>query len=86
MRAYNKYLIVDKIDEPVVLKSGLQLSASDMDEMRYQRAKVTAPVGNLIVGINEGDEIYYDKSRGFDVKFDGRVCTVVSEDFVVAVL
>jgi len=86
MRAYNKYLIVEKIDEPVVLKSGLQLSAVDMEEMRYQRARVSAPPGNLVTGIKEGDEVYYDKVRGFDVKFDGKICTVVGEEFIVAVL
>lgn len=86
MRAYNKWLICEQVEEPAVMKSGLQLSASDMEEMRYQRARIIAPPGNLVTGIQEGDEVYYDKVRAFEMTLDGKRVTVVNENDIVAVI
>ena len=86
MRAYNKWLMCEKVDEPVVLKSGMELGNKDMEEMRYQRAVVVAPPGNLVDGIKEGDTVYFDKVRAFEMPIDGKRVTIVSENDIVAVL
>lgn len=86
MRAYNKWLICEQVEEPVVLKSGMQLGTKDMEEMRYQRAIIIAPPGNLVEGVKEGDTVYYDKVRAFEMTLDGKRVTVVNENDIVAVL
>lgn len=86
MRAYRKWVICDPIDEPATLRSGLQLSSSDMEDMRYQRARIIAPPGDLVVGIVEGDHIYYDKVRAFEMMMDGRRVTLVNSDDIVSVI
>lgn len=86
MRAYNKWIICEQVDEPVVLKSGMELGNKDMEEMRYQRAIIIAPPGNLVEKLKEGDTVYYDKVRAFEMTLDGKRVTVINENDIVAVL
>lgn len=86
MRAYNKWLLCDIVDEPAVTKSGMMLAASDVEEMRYQRGRVIAPPGDLVIGINEGDEVYFDKIRAFEMTLDGKRVTVINKDDIVGVV
>ncbi len=86
MKANGKYLLVNKINEQAVLKSGLSLTDTDMSELRYQRAKIVAK-GNLVDDhLSEGDEVYYDKVHSHDTVFDGQRYTVISEHHIVAVV
>ena len=86
MRAYNKFILCEKVSETLTMKSGLQLTETDMEEIRYQRAKVVEQPGNLVEGIKLGDEIYYDKVYGHEVVFNGRTYTIVNENNVAAVI
>ena len=86
MRAYNKFILCEKVSETLTMKSGLQLTENDMEDIRYQSAKVVEEPGNLVEGINLGDELYFDKVYGHEVVFDGKTYTVVNENHVVAVL
>ena len=40
MRPVGKYIVIKTIDEEVKTKSGLLLSATDVDEFRYKKGKV----------------------------------------------
>lgn len=86
MRAYNKFILCEKVSETLTMKSGLHLTENDMEDIRYQRAVVVEEPGNLVDGIKKGDEIYFDKVYGHEVVFDGKTYTVVNENHVVAVL
>ena len=61
MTPIGKYIIINKIKEEKKTKSGLLLSADDVDSFRYQKAKVVKP-GTLVNEIKEGDFIYFDKA------------------------
>ena len=68
MRPVGKYIVIKTIDEEVKTKSGLLLSATDVDEFRYKKGKVIEP-GNEVTVIDKGDSIYYDKNSGFTLNF-----------------
>lgn len=83
MKAINKYLIVRTIAEEVKSKSGLLLSADDMNELRYKKAQV---INSAVDTVSDGDYIYYDKSAGHSIVLDGQKYTVILERDVVVVL
>jgi len=84
MKAIGKYIVLNDTNEKVVSKSGIQLSAQDVDEFRYKQGVVVAP-GTDVTSIKEGDKIYYDKGRSFKMMIDGSSYTIIREDDVVVV-
>tara|TARA_R100001129_G_scaffold186105_2_gene176481 strand:+ start:333 stop:590 length:258 start_codon:yes stop_codon:yes gene_type:complete len=85
MRPIGKYIIINKIKEEKKTKSGLLLSADDVDSFRYQKGKVIKP-GTLVNEINEGDIIYFDKAAGHSMLIKDEPYTVITERDVVVVL
>jgi len=85
MKAIGKYIVIKPIDEEVKTDSGLILSGKDVDEFRYRRGRVITP-GLDVVGINTGDEIYYDKVQSFTMIIGEEQCTVIQERDVVVVV
>lgn len=85
MKPIGKYIAVAPIDEEVKTDSGLLLSASDVADLRYKKAKVLAP-GTDVSVIKAGDMIYFDKRSGFTMVIDGEKLTVITERDVVVVL
>ena len=85
MKAIGKYIVIRTVDEKVQSSSGVLLSADDTSRMRYKKALVIAS-GTDVVGIQEGDEIYYDKSNSFTMMVDGEQVTVILERDVVLVV
>jgi len=85
MKAIGKYIVIKPIDEEVKTDSGLILSGKDVDEFRYRRGRVITP-GLNVVGINPGDEVYYDKVQSFTMIIGEEQCTVIQERDVVVVV
>tara|TARA_R100000805_G_C3621563_1_gene125945 strand:- start:110 stop:367 length:258 start_codon:yes stop_codon:yes gene_type:complete len=85
MKAIGKYIVISKVKEEKKTKSGLLLSAEDVDAYRYHKAKVIKP-GTLVETINEGDVIYFDKSAGYSMLIDDQPYTIISERDVVVVV
>tara|TARA_R100000935_G_scaffold316_2_gene875 strand:+ start:2785 stop:3042 length:258 start_codon:yes stop_codon:yes gene_type:complete len=85
MRPVGKYIVIKTIDEEVKTKSGLLLSATDVDEFRYKKGKVIEP-GNEVTVIDKGDSIYYDKNSGFTMLINEEPYTIIQERDVVIVL
>jgi co-chaperonin GroES (HSP10) len=85
MKAIGKYIVITPIEKEVKTDSGLILSGKDIDDMRYKRGIVVTP-GIDVVGINPGDEIYYDKVHSFTMIIGESHCTVIQERDVVVVV
>lgn len=85
MRAVNKYIIIDQINEEVKTSSGLILSAVEADEMRYGKGTIVS-IGNEVVAVKEGQVIYFDKRNGHQVRLEGKVYGIIKESDVVVVL
>ena len=85
MRAINNFIVIDKVEEEVKTDSGLLLTASDVDEFRYKKAKVIQP-GTDVKNIKSEDLIYFDKSAGFSLMLHNTTYTVIAERDIVVVL
>jgi co-chaperonin GroES (HSP10) len=85
MRPIGKYIVVKDIQEEIKTQSGLILSGEDTNQLRYKRAEVIA-TGTDVDVIDEGDELYYDKSHSFTMLIDNEQYTIISERDVVVVI
>jgi|TARA_R100000544_G_C2219311_1_gene56476 co-chaperonin GroES (HSP10) len=85
MKAIGKYVIIQTIEEEIKTKSGLLLTANDVEEFRYKKGKVIKP-GTNATEISENDLIYYDKSAGFSLLLHDTPYTVITERDIVVVL
>lgn len=85
MKPISKYILVEPIEEQLRTASGLMLSGTDADDMRYKKAKVIK-VGTDVSVINDGDTIYYDRRSGYSVLMEDKQVTVILERDVVVVL
>jgi co-chaperonin GroES (HSP10) len=85
MRPIGKYIVIKDIQEEIRTESGLILSGEDTNQLRYKRAEVIA-TGTDVDVIDEGDELYYDKSHSFTMLIDNEQYTIISERDVVVVI
>tara|TARA_R110000824_G_scaffold21748_11_gene80806 strand:- start:7922 stop:8179 length:258 start_codon:yes stop_codon:yes gene_type:complete len=85
MKAIGKYLVVSPQHEEIESTSGMILSSKDTDELRYQLASVVAP-GELVNSIAKGDNIYFDKHQGHDIRLEGELYKVILERDIVLCL
>ena len=86
MKAIGRYVVIDPIKETETkTKGGLLLAESQREDIRYRRAKVVEP-GSDVKVLNKGDEIYYDKSAGFNIEIKKDRYKVIKEQDVVIVL
>jgi len=86
MRAINNYILVEEVNRQERTDSGILLSASDKEGMRYKYGKVLnvgEEVGRIV---SKDDEIFFDKSRSFKMMYDGKQITVIRLPDVIAVL
>ena len=66
-------------------ENGLLLKEKDKENIRYKEAIVVS-VSDDVKGIKEADVIYYDKSAGHGIDFDGHSYQVIKLQDVVIVL
>ena len=86
MKAVGKYIIINPIREvDKKTKGGLILAESQREDIRYRRAKVVNS-GSEVKVLKKGDEIYYDKSAGFNIEIDKEQYKVIKEFDVVVII
>jgi co-chaperonin GroES (HSP10) len=86
MKAVGYYLIVEKEKQGTQKTSGgLLLAENAREDIRYAKGNVVS-VGNDIVGVTEGDHIYYDKHAGHSIEIDNKVLQVIKVQDVVVIL
>ena len=86
MKAVGKFIVIDPVKETdVTTKGGLILAEKQREDVRYRRAKVIEPGSDVSV-LKKGDEIYYDKSAGFNIEINKEEYKVIKEFDVVIIL
>jgi len=85
MKPISKYILIEPIEKQLETASGLLLSGTDADEMRYKKANVVK-VGTDVLVINDDDVIYYDARAGYSVLLEDKMVTIIRETDVVVVL
>jgi chaperonin GroES len=86
MRAIGKCLIIEKIKEGTTkTKGGLMLAENQREDIRYIEANVLS-IGDEVVGVKEGDRIFYDRHAGHKIDIDKETYQVIRLGDVVVVL
>ena len=86
MRAIGKCLIIEKIKEGTTkTKGGLMLAENQREDIRYIEANVLS-IGDEVVGVKEGDRIFYDRHAGHKIDIDQETYQVIRLGDVVVVL
>ena len=86
MKAVGKFIVIDPVKETdVTTKGGLILAEKQREDVRYRRAKVIEPGSDVSV-LKKDDEIYYDKSSGFNIEIDKEEYKVIKEFDEVIIL
>jgi chaperonin GroES len=86
MKAVGKVLIIEKIKEGTTkTKGGLMLAENQREDIRYIEAKVLS-IGEEVVGIKEGDRIFYDRHAGHKIDVEKETYHVIRLGDVVVVL
>ena len=86
MKAVGKCLVIEKIKEGTTkTKGGLLLAENQREDIRYLQAKVLS-IGDEVVGIKEGDMIFYDRHAGHKIEIDKDIYHLIRLGDVVVVL
>lgn len=86
MRAIGKCLIIEKIKEGTTkTKGGLMLAENQREDIRYIEANVLS-IGEEVVGVKEGDRIFYDRHAGHKIDVEKETYHVIRLGDVVVVL
>lgn len=85
MKAVGNYVVIKEPYEEKKTNSGLILTGTEGSEMRYGKG-IVVTVGNNVVAVKEGDEIYFDKRQGHQVRLEGELYGVIREVDVVVIL
>ncbi len=86
MKTVGKNLIIQKIKEGVKeTKGGLLLAENQREDIRYVEAKVIK-IGDEIVGVKEGDSIFFDRHAGHKIEYDKQIYHIIKITDVVVVL
>jgi len=86
MRAIGKYIVINPTKETeTTTKGGLILAEKQREDIRYRQAEIIE-VGADVNVLKPGDNIYYDKSAGFNIEIKKNNYKVIKEFDVVVVL
>jgi len=86
MKAIGKYIVIDPDKETnTKTKGGLLLTENNREDVRYRKGRVIT-VGSDVIGVNDKDQIYYDKHAGFGIELEKEQYKVIKEQDVVIVL
>ena len=86
MKAIGKYIVITPVKETEVkTKGGLLLTENAREDIRYREGKVIT-IGTDVVGVKDGDNIYYDKHAGFGIELEKEHYKVIKEQDIVIVL
>ena len=84
MKAVNHYIIIDIIKNEPKKVAGLILTEETDEDNRYLKGKVIS-IGNNVVGISEGDIVYYDKHAGHGIQHKDKFYYVIKQMDVVLI-
>ena len=84
MKAVNNYIIIKKIKEAVKKVAGLELTEKQNSDVRYLKAEVIS-CGTLVIGVEVGDTIRYDKDAGHGIEWNEDLFHVITVGDVVIV-
>jgi co-chaperonin GroES (HSP10) len=86
MKAIGNNLIVDMTKQGVSeTKGGLFLGEKQREDIRYAEGKILS-AGSNVIGIKEGDVIYFDKNNTHQIEIKKEIYQVVNMAHVVVVL
>ena len=86
MKAIGKNIVIETIKENgTTTKGGLLLAESHREDIRYRKGKVVE-TGTDVVGVQNEDNIYYDRHAGFKIEIKNKIYTVIKENDVVIVI
>ena len=86
MKAIGKNIVITPVKENDTKTSGgLILAEAHREDIRYRRGSVVT-VGTDVIGLKDGDEIYYDRHAGFGIELKKEQFKVIKENDVVIVL
>jgi len=86
MKAIGKYIVINPTHNKTSTTSGgLILGEKQREDVRYRQATVIN-VGDAVNIIKEKDNIYYDKSAGFNIEIKSKTYKVIKEIDVVIIL
>ena len=86
MKAIGKYIVITPVKESgVKTKGGLLLTEDNREDVRYREGKVIT-IGTDVVGVKDGDQIYYDRHAGFGIELEKEQFKVIKEQDIVIVL
>jgi co-chaperonin GroES (HSP10) len=86
MKAIGKNIVIETIKENgTTTKGGLLLAESHREDIRYRKGKVIE-TGTDVVGVQNEDNIYYDRHAGFKIEIKNKIYTVIKENDVVIVV
>jgi co-chaperonin GroES (HSP10) len=86
MKAIGKNIVIETIKENgTTTKGGLLLAESHREDIRYRKGKVIE-TGTDVVGVQNEDNIYYDRHAGFKIEIKNKIYTVIKENDVVIVI
>jgi len=86
MKAVGKCLVIEKTKEGTTkTKGGLLLAENQREDIRYLQAKVLS-IGDEVVGVKEGDMIFYDRHAGHKIEIDKDIYHLIRLGDVVVVL
>lgn len=86
MKAIGRNLVIQKTKEGTTkTKGGLMLAENQREDIRYVEATVLS-IGSEVVGVKEGDVIFYDRHAGHKIEIDKDTFHVIKLADVVIVL
>tara|TARA_R110000751_G_scaffold66240_2_gene135233 strand:+ start:486 stop:746 length:261 start_codon:yes stop_codon:yes gene_type:complete len=86
MKAIGKYIVIDEVKETETKTSGgLVLAEAQREDIRYRKGKVIT-IGTDVVGVKDGDAIYFDRHAGFNIEINKQLHKVIKEQDVVIVI
>tara|TARA_B100000683_G_scaffold273664_1_gene319856 strand:- start:827 stop:1087 length:261 start_codon:yes stop_codon:yes gene_type:complete len=86
MKAVGKHIVIIPVKEiETKTKGGLILAEKQREDIRYRQAKIKS-VGSEVKGLKAGNEIYYDRSAGFNIEIKKDQYKVIKEQDVVVIL
>ncbi len=86
MKAIGKYIVITPTHQKTSTTSGgLILGEKQREDVRYRQATVVN-VGTDVNAIKIDDNIYYDKSAGFNIEIKSQNYKVIKEIDVVIIL
>lgn len=86
MKAIGRNLVILKKKQGTTeTKGGLLIAEKQREDIRYAEACVVS-AGEEVIGINEGDVIYYDRHAGHQIEFEDEMYHVIRMQDVVVVV